>query len=68
MAVKVKNHLVHLKMTQEMKGNISSIAEALEMTEQSAIRLLLNNAIHRIKVDSIRAGGFSNLEFTIKEE
>ena len=63
----IKNHIIHLKITKDMQGDLKKITDELGFKQTDLIRLLLNNAIQRLKSDSIKVGGFNKLEFTIRE-
>jgi len=63
-----KNHIVRIKTDDRMKKDIKEVCEKLQMTEQDITRLLLNNALKRLKADALKVGGFENLEFTISHK
>lgn len=60
-----KNHIVRIKTDDRMKKDIKEVCEKLQMTEPDITRLLLNNALKRLKADAQKVGGIENLEFTI---
>lgn len=63
----IKNHIKHIKLTRKMSEDLKEIAEALDFKETDLIRYLLNNSISRLKSAKIKAGGYDNLEFGLKE-
>jgi len=61
----VKNHIIRIKADEKMKNKIKEVCEKLQMTEPDITRLLLNNALKRLKADALKVGGLEFLEFTI---
>jgi hypothetical protein len=68
MTIQKKNILINLKITSEMDQNLSEIADNLDISKVDLMRLFLNTSINRLKADVINAGGYDNLEFTIRKE
>ena len=64
----VKNHILRIKTDDRMKKDIKEICEKLDMSEPDITRLLLNNALKRLKADAQKVGGFENLSFTISHD
>ncbi len=50
-----------------MNDILVEIAEELDISKSNIIRLLLNRSLLQLKSDSIRMGGFKNLDFSIKK-
>ena len=63
----IKNHLKHIKITQQMSEDLKVIAQQLGFRETDLIRFLLNSAIKKLKSSKQKAGGYDNLEFSLVE-
>ncbi len=56
------NHETRLRISEKTKTDIIEIAEALGFKEQDFVRLLLTQAIQKVKQDAIKSGGYDGLE------
>lgn len=65
----MKNHIIKaLRIDAEMASLLKESCKKLGFKQPDLIRLLLNRSLKQLKSDAIEAGGFSNLEFTIRKQ
>lgn len=58
-----KNILRNLRISNETDNLLDELSEHLEIRKTDLARMLLNKTLNQIKHDSIKAGGYENLEF-----
>ena len=49
-----------------MDAELKKISDAIGFTKAHLIRYLLSRSIKQLKSDGVEAGGYSNLEFTLR--
>ena len=62
-----KNITKSIKLTSEMDLEIKEISEATGFRETDLIRHLLNRSLEQLKSDKINAGGYDQLEITLRK-
>jgi len=67
MAKKNSVVLKSMRISAEMNEILVEVAEELCIKKVDIVRLLLNRALMQLKYDSLRAGGYKNLDFAIKK-
>jgi len=64
-----KNHIIKtLRIDGDMDKLLNEATEQLGFKKPDLIRFLLNRSLQQLKSDSIRAGGFDKLEFTLRKQ
>lgn len=61
-----KNYFLHLRIAKETNDQLQEISENLGLKPTDLARMLLINTLKRLKADSIKYGGWKEIEFSIK--
>lgn len=63
----MKNHIIKaLRIDNEMANLLQEASTKLGIRQPDLIRFLLNRSLKQLKCSAIEAGGFENLEFSLK--
>lgn len=64
----VKNHkLKDMRLTEDTDNLLTEASEKIGLKKTELARFLLNKSLKKLKADSIQAGGYDNLEITIRD-
>lgn len=65
----IKNHtLKPIRITESTNNLIIEACEKLGFKKADLIRFLLNRSLKQLKSDSVKAGGYENLDFSLREQ
>lgn len=62
-----KNHLIQFRLDKNKSEELDKISGELCIDKSKLIRLLMNRGLVQLKKAAFESGGYSNLEFSIKE-
>jgi hypothetical protein len=64
-----KNHQIKtLRISSETNSLLNEAAAKLDFKKPDLIRFLLNRSLQQLKSDSIRAGGYDQLQITLRQQ
>lgn len=62
-----KNHFIAFRLSLRLEDLLKEAADGLDLKKTELARLLLTKSLRELKASAIKAGGYENIEFNIKE-
>ncbi len=56
-----------IRIRADLNDILVEISQVLDISKTDILKLLLNRSLLQLKSDSVRSGGYQNLDFSIKK-